>query len=305
MRPTLSATRALAAALRTPASKYTCAACRTFTSSTRAAAVLDTEKWRKKIWGTENPPGAKDPYSATPEQQYAAAKKAAKPPKAKKAPVEAVPQDMSSYAPAESWDGLQEVGGKGIWWMNRAEPEFEGFIPTMKLDDPYEITAALHRAVVEVFALRAAEVPLSQLGNAAIGPDVTAEVQIVQHDDGARLGLPDHITLEDLTTSLSPSKNETSVKTNPSVSEAIVAADRDNIDPMVSEKVSEAIDETLAKGNPSASEEIVAADRSGSDPLRDAAFQSMVESWDPVWLSVSLREPAVKFAVSDRHSLNF
>lgn len=254
---------------------------------------------RKKIWGTDQPPGAKDPYKQDSMSQYQKTKEPAKKPAAS-----AAPADMSTYQPADNAEGLEEVGGKGIWWMNRVEPEFEGFIPSMKLEDPYEVTAALHRAVVEVFALRAAELPLSTLGAAGITPDMTSEVQIVAAQDGARLGLPDHIKLEELTATLRPARDEVSVKTNPSPAEAEVAADRTEVDPIMATKVKGAVDETITKGNPSPAEAEVAADRSGNDPLKDATFMQMVEHWDPVWLSVSLKEPEVKFAVSHRSTIS-
>ena len=133
--------------------------------------------------------------------------------------------DMSTYQESDSWDGLEEVGGKGIWWMNRDEPEFKGFMPPMKVDDPYEVTAALHRAVVEVFALRASNKPLELLSGAAIGPDVTAEVQVVTDAEGGRLALPEHTTLSDITEAFAQIEDETAVKTNPTESEEMVAAD--------------------------------------------------------------------------------
>ena len=288
------------------ATKYTCAACRIHTSSfsTRASsqAVLDTEKWRKKIWGTDKPPGAKDPYGGpSAAEMYAAerqGKKIGKPkvPKAKAVKLEQF--DMSTYQESDSWEGLEEVGGKGIWWMNREEPEFKGFMPWMKVEDPYEVTAALHRAVVEVFALRAANKPLEMLNAASIGPDVTSEVQIVSGPEGARLALPEHMELSDITGSFSQVFDETAVKTNPSMAEAEVAADRSAAKPQSDNNPVEMVDETEVKVAPSLAEEEVAADRSNVDPMRDAAYRAMVESWDPAWLNISLKDPALKFAVS-------
>lgn len=286
-------------------SAHVCAACRTQTStfSTRASsrAVLDTEKWRKKIWGTDKPPGAKDPYGGPSAAEMYAAERNGKKISKPKAPRARAPKleqfDMSTYQESDSAEGLEEVGGKGIWWMNREEPSFQGFMPPMKVDDPYEVTAALHRAVVEVFALRAANKPLELLSGAPIGPDVTTEVHIVDGADGGRLALPEHIKLSDITELFTRVEDETAVKTNPSESEAIVAADRSAREPATSHAPVEMVDETVVKTAPSMAEEEVAADRSNVDPLRDQAYQQMVESWDPVWLTVSLADPAVKFAV--------
>ena len=141
----MSTTLRAGARLSAHASRYTCAACRTQTStfSTRASsqAVLDTEKWRKKIWGTDKPPGAKDPYGGpSAAEMYAAERNGKKVQKPKARAPKLEQFDMSTYQEADSAEGLEEVGGKGIWWMNREEPEFKGFMPPMKVDDPYEVT---------------------------------------------------------------------------------------------------------------------------------------------------------------------
>jgi hypothetical protein len=303
MRRTLRADRALRRILATPSGQHTCAACRTQTSnfSTRPSSrvVLNTEKWRKKIWGTEKPPGAADPYGGpSAVEKYAIERKGTTGVVEDSRPVEEE-IDTSTYEPADNWVGLEEVGGKGIWWQGRPEPGFEGYIPAQKITDPYELTAALHRTVVEVFALRAAELPLEKLTNAGVGPDFTPEVQIVASGDGAKLKLPKGMTLEEIPEALAPQIDETAVKTNPSIAEADVAADRSTVDPLLAEKAKATLkDETMEKGNPSESEIDVAADRSDVDPLHKLQFQHMVESWDPIWLNVSLADPEVKFAVS-------
>jgi hypothetical protein len=307
MRRTLRADRALGRVLAAPSSQYTCAACRTQTSnfSTRASsrAILDTEKWRKKIWGTDKPPGAADPYGGPSAAEKYAAERKEKTGADEEARVVEEDMDMSTYEPADNWVGLEEVGGKGIWWKGRPEPGFEGYIPAQKITDPYELTAALHRTVVEVFALRAADLPLEKLASAGAGPDFTSEVQIVASGDGGELKLPKDMILEEITQSLESQIDETSAKTNPSPSEEDVAADRSTIDPLLSEEAKRNLkDETKEKGNPSDSELDVAADRSDVDPLHKLEFQHMVESWDPIWLNVSLADPEVKFAVSHSYS---
>lgn len=301
----MSTTLRAGARISAQASRYTCAACRTqtspFSTTARSQAVLDTEKWRKKIWGTDKPPGAKDPYGGPSAAEMYAAERNGKKVSKPKAPRARAPKleqfDMSTYQESDSAEGLEEVGGKGIWWMNRDEPRFQGFMPPMKVDDPYEVTAALHRAVVEVFALKAANKPLELLSGAPIGPDVTTEVYIVDGADGGRLALPEHIKLSDITEFFTQ-EDETAVHTNPTESEADIAADRSARKPAANHAPVEMVDETEVKTAPSMAEEEIAADRSNVDPLKDQAFQQMVESWDPVWLTVSLADPAVKFAVS-------
>lgn len=310
MRRTLRADRAIGRVLATPANRYTCAACRTHTSnfstSTSTRALIDTEKWRKRIW-KDKPPGAADPYGGpSAAEKYASERTSGKNTEVTERTHDAQEDyDMSSYEPADHWAGLEEVGGRGIWWQNRVEPEFEGFAPATKMSDPYELTAALHRTVVEVFALRAADMPLSVLSNAGLGPDVTSEVQIVATEDGGRLQLPADMKLDAIMGSLASGVDETAAHENPTMSEEDVAADRSTVDVLHNESVPEKglpADETATKGNPTESEADVAADRSEVDPLHPHEFQSMVESWDPIWLNVSVKDPEIKFAVMKRIS---
>ncbi|KFY59076.1 hypothetical protein V496_05807 [Pseudogymnoascus sp. VKM F-4515 (FW-2607)] len=282
MRRVVRAERAIGRILSTPSStQFTCAACRQHAApfSTRASLkAVDMEKWRKKLWGTDKPPGAADPYGGPGAAEiYEAERKARKGEtvveKTSTSPAE--DWDMSAYEPADNWAGLEEVGGRGVWWSGRQEPNYDGYIPQQKVTDPYELTAALHRAIVEVFALRDADQPLSKLANSDVGPDLTTEVQIVTADGGAKLSLPENVGLQDISDSLAPRVKEP-------VEETIVE------------------DETAVKADPTESEADVAADRSPIDPLQQSHVQSAVESWDPAWLSISLNDPEVKFTVIKR-----
>ncbi|KFY00554.1 hypothetical protein V490_01282 [Pseudogymnoascus sp. VKM F-3557] len=287
MRRVIRADRAIGRILATPSStQFTCAACRQHAApfSTRASLkAVDMEKWRKKLWGTDKPPGAADPYGGPGAAEiYEAERKAKKQAEtgvegSSTSPTE--DWDMSAYEPADNWAGLEEVGGRGVWWSGREEPNYDGYIPQQKVTDPYELTAALHRAVVEVFALRDAEQPLSKLANSGVGPDLTTEVQIVMADGGAKLSLPQNIGLQEISDSLAPRVKEQEQE----------LVDETSIE-----------DETAVKANPTDSEVDVAADRSPVDPLHQSRLQSAVESWDPTWLSVSLNDPEVKFTVVKR-----
>lgn len=281
MRRVLRTDRAIGRILSTQSSKSsTCAACRQHAApfSTRASLkAIDTEKWRKRIWGTDKPPGAADPYGGPSAAELYKAEREAKVNAEKGVDsTSAAPEaewDMSTYEPADSAEGLEEVGGKGIWWSGRQEPEYEGYIPPQKVTDPYELTAALHRTLVEVFSLRDADQPLSKLVGSGVGPDLTITAQIIQADGGATLRLPENLGLHDITDSLLPRVQEPGDET---------------ID----------VDETAVKTNPTESEADVAADRSTVDLLHRSHLQTAVESWDPTWLSISLNNLDVKFAVS-------
>lgn len=210
---------------------------------------------------------------------------------------------METYVPATSWDGLESVGGWGNWWKQNWDPEhqFQSFLPAHRATDSYEITAALHRSLVEVLVLQQTGRPIPAFSQ-VVGPDVTTGVQIAPSANGVTLHYGD-VSAEDIIQSLVPAEEA------PTQSEEDLEADRSPIDPLkpgVTETVGSELeqdghvfDETAVKENPTDSEAVVAADRSLEDPLAEVVdHQSHVASWDPAWLSVSLQDPAVKFAVS-------
>ena len=116
--------------LNTTVSRISCPACHpvltrpSITTAVRAISststlqsddsISFTEKLRRKIWGTDSPPGQADPYSKDslldrtnrrkPRRQATRARAA----KAKQAAVETTSD--STYVPATTWDGLEEVG---------------------------------------------------------------------------------------------------------------------------------------------------------------------------------------------------
>ncbi|KAK7727104.1 hypothetical protein SLS57_003138 [Botryosphaeria dothidea] len=161
--------RALDAAI---APRSQCRACAFSTTSARAAesnkssgTTPFTERLRSKIWGTDYAPGREDPYSSDSPMRDSQ-KTAAAPqrpaqtttPGGPKRPVRQVQQD--SYQPAKTWHGLEWVGGKQ--WGAEQE-QVSPFIPKERLSEKRDITAALRRALVEVFAARKNDVQLETL----------------------------------------------------------------------------------------------------------------------------------------------
>ena len=288
-------------------SPYLCSVCKhqaaSFsTSRIRAARNIKvplTEKIRQRIWGTNSPPGLEDPYGGKGVFEKTRGRAEVEEPEERGRLRAAKPEpDLSTYEPASTWDGLEKVGGYEGWWEENWDPyhQFDGFLPKEVVKDSDEITAALHRAVVEVFALQQAGLPLRDISAAAPGDDLTLEVQISPSAAGAALQFSQEASLEDIVQSLTPAvEDETTVKENPSESEENIAADRSTTDPL---HPSSEVDETAAKGNPTESEEDVAADRSTVDPLSQMTYDELVASWDPTWLQISLENPEVKFAVS-------
>jgi hypothetical protein len=289
-------------------SPYLCSVCKhqatSFsTSRIRAARNIKvplTEKIRQRIWGTNKPPGLEDPYGGKSVFEKTRGRAEVEEPEEREGRLKAAkPEpDLSTYEPASTWDGLEKVGGYEGWWEEKWDPynQFDGFLPKEVVKDSDEITAALHRAVVEVFALQQAGLPLRDISAATPGDDLTLEVQISPSAAGAALQFSQEASLEDIVQSLTPAvEDETTVKENPSESEENIAADRSTTDPL---HPSSEVDETAAKGNPTESEEDVAADRSTVDPLSQVTYDELVASWDPTWLQISLENPEVKFAVS-------
>lgn len=187
-----------------------------------------------------------------------------------------------SYEPAATWDGLERVGGFGHWWKENWDPKhrFEGFLPRDRPTDSNDIVAALHRAMVEVFALQQAGIPLTGISRSISTMDPTKDVEIFPSATGATLQFAPTSSLDKVVHSLSAAAgetDETAVKENPSESEADVAADRSSVDPLHPDAPGE-VDETAVKENPSESEADVAADRSTVDPLHPKAPEEVDET---------------------------
>ena len=206
----------------------------------------------------------------------------------------------STYVPAETWDGLEEVGGQLIW---ESEHPFQSFIPSEVASEDEVITLNFHRALVEVFTARQAGQPLSIVSQAEPGDFLTQDVQLVSSATGVTLQFPETVSREEIIQSLSPEIDETAEKVAPTESEEDVAADRSTVDPLYLTPTSETINETVTKEAATESEEDLVADRSTLDPLKSNAssgrtYADVIMAWDPSWLEVSLQDPEVKFAVS-------
>ncbi|KAF2085014.1 hypothetical protein K490DRAFT_68215 [Saccharata proteae CBS 121410] len=125
-----------------------------------------TEKLRNKIWGTEVAPGQEDPYTRgspwrEPKWKNNASEQEQEP-EDESEPMDVQPHSPTyhrPYVPAETSEGLQWVGGDK-WLLKQKEkerPRFENaFLPGKenKAKTPDEITAAMRRALIEIFTAR-------------------------------------------------------------------------------------------------------------------------------------------------------
>lgn len=102
-------------------------------ASQRAAGdnkVPFTEKIRRRIWGTESPPGQEDPYgdlSALDRTKKKKSRSTVQADDATELRAPTVLPGINSYVPATTWDGLEQIGGEGAaeeWWDE--EERFRG-----------------------------------------------------------------------------------------------------------------------------------------------------------------------------------
>ena len=138
----------------TSPSSYTCLKCRLLSyraaqksnSSTKylpsrrhASGFINTEKWRKKIWGSENPPGQEDPYGPPGALDQRRREQGVEDPEQSAKEVETSVGDLDDaeeditprgphYKRATTWEGLERVGYRN-WGKEQFDEEhpFEGF----------------------------------------------------------------------------------------------------------------------------------------------------------------------------------
>lgn len=291
---------------------YLCSACKRqanpfSTSVIREAPATTpfTEKIRRRIWGTDQPPGQEDPYGVasineqtrSQEEDASAKTEAEEYPQALQSPGPRETSEVKAstdYEPAYTWDGLEEVGGYEDW---APDYEFQGFLPTETTTDPVDITAALHRAMVEVFTLQQAGKPLVEASSAVPGEDLTYEVKISPSADGADLQFSEGVSVEQVLQSVAPATDESMD------SEGSLTADESFTDPLKDgELPAHEVEEVPANAAPVNFEEAAPEEIYAEDPLAEETsnldYADIVASWDPSWLQISLEDPEVKFAVS-------
>ncbi|KAF4174974.1 hypothetical protein CNMCM8694_005397 [Aspergillus lentulus] len=133
-----------------------------------------TERVRRKIWGTDNPPGLKDPYGGEgvlerkwkkqPGQQEE------EPARASTEALETQSEDALSdtYEPATTWEGLPRVGHLGKW-SDLPPTEADAFNPESsfmlkkKLTKEGHLHLAAHQAAVEICLMHALKKPLTKI----------------------------------------------------------------------------------------------------------------------------------------------
>ncbi|KAK8200109.1 hypothetical protein HDK77DRAFT_220327 [Phyllosticta capitalensis] len=184
-RLTRSIDRTLESSIRPQVFSHVCNTCRQSTapfstSSTRAAEEPKKpsqrlESLRRKLWGTDQPPGREDPYDpnspmrqideteTTPvrpgqpanaetaaEANDAANTKTVGPKRINRA------QSKDGYQPARTWDGLEWVGSPDWVWKQKPIPNFIGLLTADSKHQAEDLEAALRKTLIEVIAHKAA-----------------------------------------------------------------------------------------------------------------------------------------------------
>ncbi|KAL4788246.1 ribosomal subunit 39S-domain-containing protein [Aspergillus varians] len=171
--------------------RYVCSVCRQearprpfvarqFLRNASDSTTPITERVRRKIWGTDNPPGLKDPYGGegifekkfkknqavrqedqavevTPAETQSAAAEAAV--------EDAVPENDAAYEAATTWEGLQRIGHLGRWSdLPASEADaYNSFFSNRRLTKPGHLALAAHQTAVELCLMHSLKKPLTSV----------------------------------------------------------------------------------------------------------------------------------------------
>jgi hypothetical protein len=239
---------------------------------------------RRRLLGEENLVVKRDPYSGPSQLADEVPAEEEEPEPTVQPMVEA----NGDYEPADTWDGLERVGGFKGWWKDNWDPEhpFECWMPERSVVDAAETTAALHRAIVEVFALKQAGRPLLEVSQVEPGRDTTEKVQITPSDSGAKLQFTEGGSLEQIVESLAPVTAMTVTKPVAKPIAKPVAKP--------AAKIPKTSDELAVDAVP---EDMVFDPVEEVETVKTPSKSKLVSSWDPSWLQISLADPEIKFAV--------
>ncbi|KAL5337073.1 ribosomal subunit 39S-domain-containing protein [Aspergillus crustosus] len=303
--------------LQGPRSLYVCSVCRQETRSRPLIArqflrnASDsssiTERVRRKIWGTDNPPGLKDPYGGEGvfEKKFKKGREARQVEpeeeqgdleKSQGAGSEAVAETAedldSTYEPATTWEGLQRIGHLGRW--NDTPPTeadvFTSFSSNRRLTKPGLLYLAAHQTAVELSVLHSLQKPLTRICDVAEHEEAVFELLYncrVQPKSGGEwdsaLDFPDKETEEALVYVFEQ------IAQPAAPAEAVA---EEGITSGEAEKVGEV-------------EEVDEAEFEEPEPVRATGgdpFFGHTHSPDNGFLTLSLADPATKFAFVKRFS---
>ncbi|EIT79620.1 hypothetical protein AO1008_04648 [Aspergillus oryzae 100-8] len=301
MRPSLRLLNLEVSSLQGSRTLYVCSVCRQearprplvarqFLRNASNATPI-TERVRRKIWGTDNPPGLKDPYGGEgvlerkfkkdqPARQEEEPENLAQTSEQTQVENEAELASAEAYEPATTWEGLQRVGHLGRWSdLPPSDADaYESFMLKKKVTKKGQLSLAAHQAAVEVSLMHSLNKPLSKV------------CDVVEHDKSVfkMLWKCKIQPGEWKQAVVYPSKE--AEKALVYIFEQIGGQPESAVAEETAEEVEEAVDESKW-------EDLVAEVNDSNVP-----FFGYADVRDKGFLSLSLSDPATKFAFLKRFS---
>ncbi|CAD6567671.1 MAG: hypothetical protein ASARMPREDX12_000594 [Alectoria sarmentosa] len=279
-------------------------------ASRRHASWVDTEKLRKKIWGSETPPGQEDPYGK--ESVFDQRRREREQEIEKGMELEPVPEgevgkseEQTGYVEATTTEGLERVGWPG-WGTKEWEEEnsYRGFMKPERVDGRDEIILAVHRALVETYALKEAGLPLVMdyysenptddyaerlAGGAKFEQDTNGQMTLVLESEELRQSILECATPRDHSSDDDRTKD---TEIEEEQQEEMESGESE-------EKPSQIVKEDDDFNSESEGSEIPLPDEESFDLARTGDLAAFVPASD-TWRNVSLEDAAIKFAVLKR-----
>ena len=258
-----------------------------------------TTRLRRRIWGTETPPGQKDPYRRlTPEEKAAELLEQESIAEGKQnasqdtATEIARRQSAGEYLPAQNWDGLERIGGATGWWEEEWDRNnvYRGFLTEGVLGEKVaNIEDVVRRVAVEILALKQAGGALHEGAQAEWSEgDFMENIDIVKNEDGS-------FTLREQTPDL--------------IDELVELLQRPPEEEMEIEELSQDIEDPEALGAEEQRllDEIHAEEEAGEEQTleeNEIPTVATTKTHDPIYLELPLTDIAFKFAVRPSRHLN-
>lgn len=275
---------------------------------------MNTDKLRKRIWGSEVPPGQEDPYGKEgvfDQKRREREQDREKGRVLEPAPEREVetPQDQTEYVEATTAESLETVGGPG-WgtkqWKKEKGNSFIGFMGSERTEGRNDTIIAVHRALVETYALKQAGLPLVMdhsikptddygervAGGAKFEQDANGQLALVLESEELRQSILKSVTPQDRSSDETEKDEDTRIEEEDIIEEAMESREAED---RPSQVVEEDDDISLEfEGS-----DLPVPDEQSFDPARSSDLSAFTPASDS-WRNVSLEDPAIKFAVLKR-----
>lgn len=270
----------------------------------RARPIDFTERLRRRIWGTDTPPGPPPIYrKLSPEEEALAAAEfdelETENAIARDTATEvARQQEAGQYKPAEDWTGLEKIGGPKGWWEEAWDREnvYQGFLTegVLERDELGDVGGMVRRVAVEIIALKQAGLPLYEGAKAKwLTEEFMEDIDIVR-DDGGGFVLREHAPdiIDELLESLQ--KNEDVEELLDDEDDGEDEANEDDGDEVQDPEQQRILEELHAEEDAAAAELEMQEEAEEGEEIRTVATTKV---HDPVYLELPLADLAFKFAV--------